>query len=287
MGEEIWRQIDGKVDAFVHSVGTAASSRGVATVLKRYRPGIRVVIVEPAEFAVLGGGEPGPHKIEGIGIGYRHRRVPAGLAAPGPQRAQDRRVNLPVVHHERVSHGQHRRMVIRRDLRLIGRHQPVIVVPAEGAPPPSRSGVARDDRVRHRRHRKPDEELGASEELTALATDQPVGPESPKTARQARGLVGRGEHDEVKRSRREAGEGGAKRKAAERVPDDSVGFAGGRYPLEPVANATPDAVERLDRGDIAKAVGLMPFPPKEAGKARHGERRASHPVHQQQPHLSQ
>jgi cysteine synthase A len=70
MGEEIWRQSEGKVDAFVHSVGTAASSRGVATVLKRYRSGIRVVIVEPAESAVLGGGEPGPHKIEGIGIGY-------------------------------------------------------------------------------------------------------------------------------------------------------------------------------------------------------------------------
>jgi cysteine synthase A len=70
MGEEIWRQSGGKVDAFVHGVGTAASSRGVATVLKRYRPGIRVVIVEPAESAVLGGGEPGPHKIEGIGIGY-------------------------------------------------------------------------------------------------------------------------------------------------------------------------------------------------------------------------
>jgi cysteine synthase A len=70
MGEEIWRQSDGEVDAFVHSVGTAASSRGVATVLKRYRPGIRVVIVEPAESAVLAGGEPGPHKIEGIGIGY-------------------------------------------------------------------------------------------------------------------------------------------------------------------------------------------------------------------------
>jgi cysteine synthase A len=70
MGEEIWRQSGGKVDAFVHGVGTAASSRGVGTVLKRYRPGIRVVIVEPAESAVLGGGEPGPHKIEGIGIGY-------------------------------------------------------------------------------------------------------------------------------------------------------------------------------------------------------------------------
>ena len=70
LGEEIWNQTDGKVDAFVHSVGTAASSRGVATVLKQHKPKIRVVVVEPAESAVLSGGKPGPHKIEGVGIGY-------------------------------------------------------------------------------------------------------------------------------------------------------------------------------------------------------------------------
>ena len=71
LGEEIWTQTDGSVDAFVHSVGTAASLRGVAAVLKRYKPSVRIVAVEPAESAVLGGGEPGPHKIEGVGIGYR------------------------------------------------------------------------------------------------------------------------------------------------------------------------------------------------------------------------
>ena len=54
----------------MHSVGTAASSRGVATVLKRYKPAIKIVVVEPAESAVLSGGPPGPHKIEGVGIGY-------------------------------------------------------------------------------------------------------------------------------------------------------------------------------------------------------------------------
>jgi len=70
LGEEIWRQTEGKVDAFIHSVGTAACSRGVATVLKRHRPGVRVVAVEPAESSVLLGGPPGPHKIEGVGIGY-------------------------------------------------------------------------------------------------------------------------------------------------------------------------------------------------------------------------
>lgn len=70
LGEEIWRQTNGRVDAFVHSVGTAASSRGVATVLKGYHPGVEVVIVEPAESPVLGGGSAGAHKIEGVGIGY-------------------------------------------------------------------------------------------------------------------------------------------------------------------------------------------------------------------------
>jgi cysteine synthase A len=70
LGEEIWSQTQGKVDAFVHCVGTAACSRGVATVLKRHKPGIRIVVVEPAESSVLLGGQPGPHKIEGVGIGY-------------------------------------------------------------------------------------------------------------------------------------------------------------------------------------------------------------------------
>lgn len=70
LGEEIWRQTGGAIDAFVHCVGTAASSHGVATVLKRYNPGIRIVAVEPAESSVLLGAEAGPHKIEGVGIGY-------------------------------------------------------------------------------------------------------------------------------------------------------------------------------------------------------------------------
>jgi cysteine synthase len=70
LGEEIWKQMGGEIDAFVHSVGTAASLRGVATVLKRYKPGIKIVAVEPAESAVLLGGQAGPHKIEGVGIGY-------------------------------------------------------------------------------------------------------------------------------------------------------------------------------------------------------------------------
>jgi cysteine synthase A len=69
LGEEIWSQTNGEVDAFVHCVGTAASSRGVATVLKRYKPTLKLVVVEPAESSVLLGGQAGAHKIEGIGIG--------------------------------------------------------------------------------------------------------------------------------------------------------------------------------------------------------------------------
>lgn len=70
LGEEIWRQTQGGVSAFVHSVGTAASIRGVAAALKRHNPDVQIIAVEPAESAVLSGGQPGPHKIEGVGIGY-------------------------------------------------------------------------------------------------------------------------------------------------------------------------------------------------------------------------
>jgi cysteine synthase A len=70
LGEEILEQTSGAIDAFVHCVGTSASSRGVATVLKRFKSEIKIVVVEPAESAVLQGGQSGPHKIEGVGIGY-------------------------------------------------------------------------------------------------------------------------------------------------------------------------------------------------------------------------
>ena len=70
LAEEIWNQTNGTIDAFVQCVGTGASSRGVATVLKRFNPKIQIVAVEPGESAVLSGGRAGPHKIEGVGIGY-------------------------------------------------------------------------------------------------------------------------------------------------------------------------------------------------------------------------
>ena len=70
MGEEIWIQTGGSVDAFVHVVGTGHSLRGVVTALRRHNPSLTVVAVEPGESPVLSGGQPGAHKIEGIGIGY-------------------------------------------------------------------------------------------------------------------------------------------------------------------------------------------------------------------------
>ena len=70
MGEEIWRQTEGEVDAFVHAVGTAHSIHGAGDALRRHRPDLRVVAVEPAESAVLSGRPTGSHRIEGIGIGF-------------------------------------------------------------------------------------------------------------------------------------------------------------------------------------------------------------------------
>lgn len=70
MGDEIWQQTSGKVDAFVQSVGTGGSLRGNAERLTEYNPDVHIVAVEPSESAVLSGEEPGSHKIEGIGAGF-------------------------------------------------------------------------------------------------------------------------------------------------------------------------------------------------------------------------
>lgn len=70
LGDEIWAQTGGRVDAFVQAVSTAHSIHGTARALRGHRPEVRVVAVEPAESAVLSGGPSGSHKIEGIGIGF-------------------------------------------------------------------------------------------------------------------------------------------------------------------------------------------------------------------------
>ena len=70
MAEEIWIQTDGQIDGFVQSVGTAASLRGNGEVLRRYNEQIRIVAVEPSESPVLSGGQPGSHKIDGVGAGF-------------------------------------------------------------------------------------------------------------------------------------------------------------------------------------------------------------------------
>jgi cysteine synthase A len=70
LAEEIWVQSEGRLDGFVQSVGTAASFRGTGEQLRRYRRDIALVAVEPAESAVLSGGPPGAHKIDGIGAGF-------------------------------------------------------------------------------------------------------------------------------------------------------------------------------------------------------------------------
>jgi cysteine synthase A len=70
MGEEIWSQTAGRVDAFVQSTGTSASVRGISEALHRHAPDIRCLAVEPAESAVLSGGPSGVHKVEGIGAGF-------------------------------------------------------------------------------------------------------------------------------------------------------------------------------------------------------------------------
>lgn len=70
MGNEIWEQTGGRIDAFVQSTGTAASSRGVSEALHRHNPEVHCVAVEPEESAVLSGGESGVHKIEGVGAGF-------------------------------------------------------------------------------------------------------------------------------------------------------------------------------------------------------------------------
>ncbi len=70
LGEEIWKETNGRVDAFVHVVGSAASIKGISTILRKHNPKIKIFAVEPAESPVLSEGKSGSHGIGGIGIGF-------------------------------------------------------------------------------------------------------------------------------------------------------------------------------------------------------------------------
>lgn len=111
-GEEIWRDTDGAIDIFVAGVGTGGTLSGTAETLKKYKPSVKAVAVEPESSPVLAGGNPGPHKIQGIGAGFVPKNYNAAVV--------DEVVDIPDNEAIRAS-------------RLLARHEGLLVGISSGA----------------------------------------------------------------------------------------------------------------------------------------------------------